>query len=60
MKGGKRQGSGRPPLPAHLKKVPVSYHLPRWLVEWLREQPGVQAKIIEDALVDQHRIKRPE
>jgi hypothetical protein len=60
MKGGKREGAGRPSLPAHMKKIPVSYHLPRWLVDWLRDQPGVQAQIIEQALVDQHHLRRPD
>ena len=45
---------GRPVSDPMLKKIPVGYKLPRWLVEWLREQEGSSAQVIEDALVKAH------
>ena len=50
MKGGKREGAGRPKLQPSQRKVMVSVRLPRKLVRWLRKQDGSQAKIIEKAL----------
>jgi hypothetical protein len=58
--GGKRQGAGRPPGDPDLVKVPVGYKLPRWLVEWLREQDEPAAQLIEDALCKWHKLKPPE
>ena len=57
--GGKREGAGRPPIDPHLVKVPVGYKLPRWLVEWLREQDVPAAQLIEDALRRRHKLKPP-
>lgn len=59
MRGGKREGAGRPPIDPQLAKVPVGYKLPRWLVEWLRTQPN-QAQAIEDALIKRHKLKPPQ
>lgn len=33
-----------------MKKIPVGYKLPRWLVEWLRSQDTPAAVLIEEAL----------
>ena len=57
--GGKREGAGRPPIDPQIIKVPVGYKLPRWLVEWLREQDTPAAQLIEDALRKQHKLKAP-
>lgn len=59
-RGGRRQGAGRPPLDPQLVKVPVGYKLPRWLVEWLREQEAPAAQLIEEALTKRHKLKPPE
>jgi hypothetical protein len=59
MHGGKREGAGRPPTPTQLAKIPVGYRLPRWLVEWLRDQNVPAAQLIEDALVRRHKIRPP-
>ena len=40
-------------------KVPVGYKLPRWLVDWLREQNVPAAQLIEDALRRRHKLKPP-
>lgn len=55
-RGGKREGAGRPRIDPELLKIPVGYKLPRWLVEWLREQDDSAAVIIESALSDKHNI----
>ena len=60
MSGGHRAGSGRKPSLPELKKIPVGMKLPRWLVEWMREQPESQAALIEDALTRRHKLKPPE
>lgn len=59
MRGGKRKGAGRPPLDPQLVKVPVGYKLPRWLVQWVRDQDVSAAQMIEEALIKQHRLKPP-
>jgi hypothetical protein len=58
-RGGKREGAGRPPIYHQLVKVPVGYKLPRWLVEWLREQEMPAAHLIEEALMKRHKLKPP-
>lgn len=50
---------GRPAQHPDLLKIPVSYKLPRWLVEWLRDQDRPQAQVIEEALVQRHKLKPP-
>jgi hypothetical protein len=57
--GGKRDGAGRPPVDPQMLKVPVGYKLPRWLVDWLREQDTPAAQLIEDALRRRHKLKPP-
>lgn len=57
--GGKREGAGRPPIGLRMVKVPVGYKLPRWLVEWLRDQDEPAAQLIEDALCRRHKLKPP-
>ena len=54
------RGAGRKPAPPELKKIPVGVKLPRWLVEWMREQPESQAVLIEEALKKRHKLKPPE
>ena len=52
--------AGRPPIDPRMVKVPVGYKLPRWLVEWLREQDEPAAQLIEDALRRRHKLKPPD
>lgn len=51
---------GRPHADPVLKKVPVGYKLPAWLVDWLRAQKRPAAQLIEEALCEQHDLKPPE
>lgn len=61
MSGGKRDGAGRKPIPAHLKKVPLNTKLPKWLRDWLvapeREESG--PVMIENALRRVYKIDPP-
>lgn len=60
VSGGERKGAGRKTSPPELKKIPVGIKLPRWLIEWMREQPESQAVLIEDALKRRHKLEPPE
>lgn len=60
MSGGKREGAGRQPAPPLLKKEPISVKLPKWLIDWMREQPESRAVLIEEALKRRHKLKPPE
>lgn len=51
--------SGPKPIDPRLKKIPVGYKLPRWLVEWIREQPESAAVLIEEALKACYGIEPP-
>jgi len=52
--GGKRKGSGRKKLSEDQKKIPVSYKLPKYIIEFLRENKRITGKsaaqTIEEAL----------
>ncbi len=60
MRGGSREGAGAPKKPPLLKKEPINVKLPRWLIEWLDDQPESRAVLIEDALKRRHKLKPPE
>ena len=62
MSGGKREGAGRKPIPAHMKKVPFNTKLPAWLKAWLTSgEHGKSAPVlIEEALRKVHKLKPPE
>jgi hypothetical protein len=57
--GGAGRGQGRKPALPHLKKVPVSLKLPRWLIAWLDSRPESRAVLIEAALCERH-VLNPE
>jgi hypothetical protein len=50
---------GRPASPPHLQRINVPLRLPRWLVEWIDEQPGARSDVIEAALLRAHKLKPP-
>lgn len=52
-------GPGRPCIDPRMKKIPVGYALPRWLVAWIRDQDKPAAVLIEDALRAVHGINPP-
>jgi len=58
-RGGKREGAGRPKgtgKPATRKRV--NMWLPFFVIEWLKQQPFSQAKLVVEALVNHFNIKR--
>lgn len=59
-----RPGPGRPKIDPQMLKIPVGYKLPRWIVEWLRNEvqpPGAAsaAVLIENALRAHYSLKPP-
>jgi len=50
MKGGKRQGAGRPSLPEDKKKVAINVKLPPNLIAWMDKQGLSRNKLIERAM----------
>lgn len=58
-RGGARLGAGRKPVPAELKKEPISIKLPKWLIDWMDTQEDSRANLIEEALRRQHGIQPP-
>lgn len=50
---------GRPPAPPALRRVNVPVRLPRWLVEWMAQQPETPAALIEAALLKAHKLRPP-
>ena len=61
MRGGKREGSGRKPIPENLKRVRLrgEFRIPTWLRDWLLAQ-GKGGRIIEQALIEKFGLKPPE
>jgi hypothetical protein len=43
--------AGRPPVPFFLKRVQVSYKIPRWLKEWIDKQEKSGGRVIEKAVI---------
>ena len=50
---------GRPPAPPQLQRVNVPLRLPRWLVEWIDQQPGTRADVIESGMLKAYRLRAP-
>lgn len=40
--------------------IKVGYKLPRWLVEWIRDQDETAAKLIRESLIEAYGIREPE
>jgi len=52
MRGGKRAGAGRKPVPGHLERKELSgFRVPQWIIDWIKKQPGSGGRIIEEALI---------
>ena len=43
-----------------IKKAPVCYKLPPWIIRWLREQSMPAGRLIEEALKKHFKLKEPE
>jgi hypothetical protein len=61
MRGGKREGAGRPTLPESAKKIGILVKLPPWLIKWMDEQKTTKGRavLIEEALCKAHKLKPP-
>lgn len=55
----KKRSVGRPRKPEVMLKIPVSYKLPRWMVEKMRRVKKPQSIQIEDALMEWYGWERP-
>ncbi len=51
--------AGRQPKSPELKKTAISLKLPKWLIDWLDQQPASRPVTIEDALKKVHGLKSP-
>jgi len=56
---GEQNKGGRPPAQPQLQRVNVPLRLPRWLVEWIDQQDGTRADVIEAALLKAHKLRQP-
>lgn len=48
-----------PRKPAEMQRVTVPLRLPKWMRDWLDNQPHTRAELIEHALVQAYKIKPP-
>jgi len=59
--GGKREGAGRPKgstsVDPAMRRVRVSFRLPQWIADWLKDKPVPAGRNIEMAL-EQWGLKR--
>lgn len=51
MRGGKRKGAGRKPLPPDIKKQPITIRLKPALIAWMKSQDGSYSAQISNALL---------
>ena len=51
---------GNPKAHPVLKKNPIAFKLPQWIIEWLRDQPISQGKTVEMALIAHYNLKEPD
>ena len=56
MKGGKRQGAGRPALPKEKKKVAINVKFPPDLIAWMDRQELSRAVLIERAVREKYGV----
>jgi hypothetical protein len=60
MKKKPRKLQGRPPIEnRQLVKAAINIKLPRWLLDWMAEQPTNRARLIEESLSKVYRLKPP-
>lgn len=57
--GGKRPGAGRKVHDPEMRAIPFATRLPSWLVNWLRQQPEPQSKVVQRALEQYYRANTP-
>lgn len=52
--------AGRKPTHPNFKKAPITFKIPQWIIEKLRESPQKQSALIEEALKMTYGWKPPE
>lgn len=52
MRGGKREGAGRPRIDQKRARVQCNITIDPLILKWLRDQPEPQGRMIERALID--------
>jgi len=58
MRGGKRAGSGRKPVPAHLKRNELTgFRVQQWIIDWIKNRSGSGGRLIEKALIEYYKLK---
>lgn len=57
MRGGKREGAGRKPLPDALKKQPCPIRLEQWIIDDIDSRTGSRAKVLKEAYIKAHKLK---
>lgn len=57
--GGPRPGSGGPKAPPGYKKLCKGVRIREWVWNWLDEQDDPRGTMLEDALVEKHKLKPP-
>ncbi len=60
---GARRKPGPKPKPRSQKKIPISTKVSAWVYDWLkwrRKQGDTIATIIEDAVIKQHKLEKPD
>jgi len=58
MRGGKRKGAGRKPVPEHLKRNKMTgVRIQQWILTWLMTQPESSGKIVENALIEKYGLE---
>ncbi|KPJ76022.1 MAG: hypothetical protein AMJ54_13225 [Deltaproteobacteria bacterium SG8_13] len=61
-RGGKRKGAGRPKgttVQEPYRRQVFTCRLPRYVIEWLRQQDESQGRLIARAVVDLYAVKPP-
>lgn len=51
---------GRPKVKAILKRESQTLRLPKWLIDWLDHKEESAGRIVEDALIERHRLEPPD
>ena len=51
---------GRPRLPSNLKKKGIYLKLSPWVINWLQSQSRSQGILVEEALIEVNKLKKPD
>ena len=51
---------GRPKTHPRLLKLPAGYRIQSWIIDWLNMQPESSASLIEEAVIKQYKLEKPD